>query len=212
MARPPEPQKRRELARQAVAVLAAEGLDISMRRLADALEMKRPTLLYHFPSKAHIAESALEDLLSEQALFVLQRMAEHAHPIDRLYAQMRAIHEFHRGREGRLIFLAQAIAAGGSSRMAEIIDVGNRVFAMHREAAAGLVRRGIAEGTVRECDVDALLATMRAMTDGLVVQRLMTGLDLEPVHEFLWEQVLRPLKIDRPEGATGGASSKETRR
>ena len=196
MARPPEHEKRRELARQATKVLQREGLDVSISRLAEALEIKRPTLLYHFPTKAHIVEVALENLLTEQAMFVLTKIAAHTHPIDRLYAQLRAVHEFHRGKEDRLVFLTQAIAASGTTRVSELIDVGNRVFEMHRRAAGELVRKGIADGVVHPCDVDALLAMMRAMTDGLVVQRVMTGIALEPVHEFLWERVLRPLKRD----------------
>ena len=34
-------------------------------------------------------------------------------------------------------------------------------------------------------DVDALMATLRAVQDGLMVQRVMNGLDLAPVHEFI---------------------------
>ncbi|MCC6875560.1 MAG: TetR/AcrR family transcriptional regulator [Sandaracinaceae bacterium] len=199
MARPAEPEKRLELARRAVAVMQAEGVDIPMSRLADVLEVKRPSLLYHFPTRAHILETALEDLLTEQAMFVLARLAEHTHPIDRLFAQMRAVHAFHHGREARMLFLTQAIATSGGARMAEIIDVGNRVFEAHRRAAGELVRTGIHEGTVVPHDVDALMALVRAVTDGLMVQRVMTGLDLEPVHRLFWERVLRPLKRDPKE-------------
>ena len=199
MARPPEPEKRRELAQKAIAVLQREGLDVSTSRLADALEVKRPTLLYHLPTKAHIIEVALEDLLVEQATFVIARIGEHAHPIDRVMAHLRAVHAFHHGREHRVMFLSQAVAAVGSERLAEIIDVGNRVFAMNRKDAADRIRRGIEEGVVHPCDVDALMSMMRAMSDGLVVQRVMTGIELGPVHEFLWERVLLPLKKEPEE-------------
>lgn len=194
MARLPEPEKRRELARRAVAVLAREGLEVTMSRLAEALEVKRPTLLYHFPTRSHIVEVALEDLLSEQAAFVLARIAEHTHPIDRLYAQLRAVHEFHRGHEERIVFLSQAIATSAGPRMHEIIDVGNRVFEPYRRAAADRIRQGIRDGIVRPCDPDALIALVRAVTDGLMVQRVMTGLEFEPVHELLWKELLEPLK------------------
>jgi AcrR family transcriptional regulator len=196
MARPAEIEKRNDLAQAAVEILQREGLDISMARLADALGMKRPTLLYHFPTKAHIVEKALEELLTEQAIFVLGKVSEHTHPIDRLYAQIRAVHEFHHGREARLVFLSQAIAASSGERMAQIIDVGNRVFEAHRKAAGELIRRGIADGTVAPCDPDAIVAMIRALTDGLMVQRVMTGVDVAPVHQMLWEHVLRPLKIE----------------
>lgn len=193
MARPPEPEKRLELAREAAQVLEREGLDISTSRLAEALGLNRSTLLYHFPTRARIIETALEALLTEQAMFVLARIEKHRHPIDRLYAQLRAVHEFHHGREARIVFLSQAIAASGE-RMASIIEVGNRVFEAHRRAAADRIREGIERGIVAPCDADALVNTVRAVTDGLMVQRVMTGLDLAPVHELLWTNLLRPLK------------------
>ncbi len=199
MARPAEPEKRLELARQAVGVLATAGLDLPTSQLADALGVKRPTLLYHFPTRAHIVETALEDLLTEQALFVMKRVEAHSHPIDRLFAQVRAVHEFHHGRETRVVFLSQAIASSGG-RMAEIIEVGNRVFEAHRRAAAERIREGICAGTVAPCDPEALINLIRAVTDGLMVQRVMTGVDLAPVHEQLWTHLLAPLKRD-PEAA-----------
>ena len=198
MARPPEPEKKLELARAAVAVLQREGLAISMKRLAEALGIKRPTLLYHFPTKAHIVETALEDLLREQAAFVLGRLGAHDDPIERLHAQICAVHEFHRGREDRVVFLSQAIAASGGARMAEIIDVGNRVFEPHRRAAADAIRRGVDAGAIAPVDADALIALARAVTDGLMVQRVMTGLDLGPVHELLWERLFSPLSLSKP--------------
>lgn len=196
MARPPELEKRRDLARAAVEVLQREGSDVSMAFLADALGVKRPTLLYHFATKAHILEAALVDLLSEQATFVLERVGQHAHPIDRIFAQLQAVHAFHHGREGHVVFLTQAIASSAGTRVAELIDIGNRVFEAHRQAAVELLRAGIAEGTVAPCDPEALVATTRALTDGLMVQRVMTGVDLAPVHRLIWERLLAPLKIE----------------
>lgn len=202
MARPAEPEKRRELARRAMCVLQREGLELSMSRLAEILEIKRPTLLYHFPTKGHIVEEALEDMLTEQAMSVLAAIEGEDHPIDRLFAQMKAVHAFHHGREGYALFLGQAIATSSKDRMDAIIAIGNRVFEAHRRAQADGVRKGIADGLVHDCDVDALMATLRAIQDGLVVQRVMMGLDLEPVHEFIWAHLLRPLKRDNPRNET----------
>lgn len=193
MPRPPDQAKRIELARRAVEVMQREGVDVPMSRLAEALGIKRPTLLYHFPTRGHIAETALEDLLTQQAHHVLARIERHEHPIDRLYAQVKAVHEFHHGNEGRIVFLSQAVAAS-AGRMPQIIEVGNRVFEAHRRAAAERIRQGIAEGIVAPCDPEALVSLARAITDGLMVQRVMTGLELRPVHEFFWAHVLRPLK------------------
>ncbi len=176
-------------------ILQREGLSISTARLAELLEIKRPTLLYHFPTRGHIAELAIEDLLSEQTARILPVILAHDHPLDQLYAQIRAVHTFHSGQEARLLFLAQAIATCGAERMAEIIDVGNRVFEPYRRLAAERIAQGIEEGTVAPCDPEALIALVRALTDGLIVQRVMTGLDLGPVHELLWTGVLKPLKL-----------------
>lgn len=196
MSRPQETEKRRNLARRAVEVLREEGMEVSMTRLAQALEIKRPTLLYHFPTRGDVVVAALEDLLTEQTGFVLDRIAKHDHPIDRLHARVRATHEFHHGQEGRIVFLSQAVAATGQTRLDALIEVGNSVFEMHRQALAAHVKQGIDEGIVHPCDVDALMALMRSVTDGLLVHRVMTGLELAPVHQFLWDTVLRPLKRD----------------
>ncbi len=196
MPRPPATAKRLDLARRAVGVLQREGVDVSHTRLAEALGIKRPTLLYHFPTRGHLAELALEDLLREQTAYVLPRILACDHPLDALYENVLAVHEFHAGREGRLLFLAQAIATCGEQRMGEIIDVGNRVFAAYRQAAADQIRAGIAAGTIHPVDADALNAVVRAVMDGLVVQRVMTGLDLGPVHDLLWTHLLEPLKRD----------------
>lgn len=194
MGRPPEPEKRRELAVRAAEVLEHEGLALSMSQLAERLEVKRSTLLYHLPTKGDIAAEALAAMLADQAAYVLAAIGEHDHPIDRLFAQLRAVHAYHDGREGHALFLGQALAASAGDRMARVIEIGNRVFETHRQAQADAVRRGIAEGCVEACDVDALMATLRAAQDGLIVQRVMLGLDLAPVHEFLWKNLLEPLK------------------
>ena len=195
MARAPEPEKRSALATAAVEVLQREGTDVSMARLADALDVKRPTLLYHFPTKADLVQHALVELLSQQATFVLAELAAHEHPIDRLYAQMRAVHAFHHGREARIVFLTQAITATAGGRMGAILDAASQVFEEHRIAAVNLVRRGIATGTVVPCDPDALFATCRALTEGLLVQRVVSGGDLTRIHTLVWEQLLAPLKL-----------------
>lgn len=195
MARPAEPEKKAELARDAVDVFARLGFDVPMSRLADELGVKRPTLLYHFPSRGHVVEAALVELLTEQAAYVMEKIAEHTHPIDRLYAQIQAVHAFHHGKEHRVTLLSQAIAAS-SSRMSEIIDIGNRVFEAQRQAQAEGVREGIRRGIVHPCDADALVQLCRAVIDGLMVQRVMTKVALAPIHELFWTNVLLPLKRD----------------
>ena len=202
MARTPDHDKRRALARRAIDILQQEGLSISTARLAELLEIKRPTLLYHFPTRGHIAELALEDLLSEQTAAILPEVLKHDHPLDQLFAQVSAIHCFHKGHEARLLFLAQAISTVGAKRMAEIIDVGNRVYEPYRQMLAQRIAEEVEAGTMVPCDPAALLALVRSVTDGLIVQRVMNGIDLGPVHELLWSRVLEPLKCTPEDSAT----------
>ncbi len=194
MSRPPDTERRLELALRAVEVLEREGLGVSTERLAAELDVKRPTFLYHFPTQAHVLEAALVAILTEQAVVVMAAIEEHSHPIDRLFAQLCAVHAFHRGKEARIVFLTQAIATLGGERSREIVARGTEVFAAQRRAAAERVREGIARGEVAPCDADALVATMRALTDGLMVQRVTDGLDLTAAHALVWERLLSPLK------------------
>jgi AcrR family transcriptional regulator len=213
MARPADPEKRRELARRAAVVLEREGLEIPVARLAHALGVKRPTLLYHFATYAEILEVALEDLLTEQAGYVLAEIAKHTHPLEQLYAHLRAVHAFHLGKEQRVVFLSQGIAATAGPRLPEILARAGRVFEPYRRAMADRIRAGIASGTVAPCDADALVAMVRALMDGLMIQRVATGIELAPLHEMVWETLLSPLV--RKKGASheqGGRSASRTSR
>lgn len=194
MARPIDNERRRALARQAVAVLQAEGLDLSFAALAERLELKRPTLLYYFPTKASIVEAALEELLMAQAAFVIPRMEAEDHPLDQLMAQLQAVHAFHQGREDRVVFLSQAVASLGLAGAAPIIEIGNQVFEAQRQLMKGRLRAAIEAGRMAACDVDALMALVRSTIDGMMVQRFMTGCDVAPVHRFFEEHVLDPLR------------------
>jgi AcrR family transcriptional regulator len=203
MARPRETEKRRELAKRAAAVLQEEGLTITTEQLARELGINRTTLLYHFPTYAEIIQSVLGELLLEQAAFVEARVDEHAHPIDRLFARVRAVHAYHHGNERRLLFLTQAVAVTGGEAVTEIVRGAADLFAPSRRALAEGIERGIAEGTVAPCDAKALVALVRAVIDGLTIQRVTEGVPLEAAHGFLWEHVLAPLK------RSGGTKSKK---
>ncbi len=194
MARPREIEKRRDLAHRAVAVLEEKGLGISTEQLARALDVNRTTLLYHFPTYAEIIQTVLAELLSEQAIYVESRVNEHTHPVDRLYARVRAVHGFHHGNERRLLFLTQAVAVTGGSEVTEIVKQAADLFAPSRRALVEGLERGMEEGTVQPCDAKAVVAIVRAVIDGLTIQRVTEGASLEAAHRFLWEHVLAPLK------------------
>lgn len=196
MPRPRDEAKTRDLALRAAAVLERDGLTISAEHLARELGIKRPTLLYHFPTHGHVVQVALAELLREQAAFVEQRVERHQHPIDRLYARLRAIHEFHAGREARLLFLTQAIAVTGGARVADILKGAADLFEGARKDMVARVEKGIEEGIVHPCDAKALVALLRAVIDGLTIQRVTSPRSVAPAHELFWEKVLLPLKRD----------------
>ncbi len=174
MPRAPEPEKHRRLALRAAAILQREGLELPASRLAEALGLNRTTLLYHFPTYTALIEVALIELLTEQGAFVIERIERETHPIERLLAHMNAVHAFHAKDDGRLLFLTQAVAATAGSRTRTLLRATEQMFEAHRRANAERVSQGIADGTVAPCDADALVSLTRALTDGLLIQRVVT--------------------------------------
>ena len=60
MARPPDPNRRKELLDGAVDYVVANGIsDLSLRPLAVALRTQAPVLLHHFGTKEHLVEELL---------------------------------------------------------------------------------------------------------------------------------------------------------
>ncbi len=194
MARKHDIEKRWELASQAMEVLRQKGLDLTTTALAAALDIKRPTLIYYFPNRAAMVETALEDLLARQVRYVVSKMMEHDHPIDRLFAQVRAVHSYHEGREEEIIFLIQALALVGREHANDIFEIGNQAFEAHRQALVGELTRAMKDGRMHPCDPNAVVRIVRSIVDGMLVQKVMTRCDFEPIHEFLWKHILLPLK------------------
>jgi AcrR family transcriptional regulator len=196
MARTVDNEKRRSLASEAINILQREGLELSMSSLATMLGIKRPTLLYYFPNRAAIVQVALEDLLAKQIAYVVSEMMACDHPVDRLYAHVRAVHQYHEGKEDRLIFMIQALATASKEHTNAILEIGNRAFEAHRQALVSEIAGAIEEGRVHPCNPTALVQLTRGIVDGMLVQRVMTQCQFEPIHQFLWEHVLKPLKRD----------------
>lgn len=195
MGRPQDHARRREIAASAIEVLMEQGAQLPMSRLAAALGLKRPTLLYHFPSVADLAEAALESLLMEQSLYVIERMEEQRHPVDMLDAQIRAVHSFHHGREARLLFLTQLLATSDAERAQRLMRLGQDTFEGQRRVMIERIEAAVAQGRMLPCDAKALVSLVRSVVDGLLIQRVMLNLNLQPIHELFWERVLRPLKV-----------------
>src|SRR5438477_12763660 len=98
MPRRPDLARRAELANAAFDVLRARGVTTSMRELADALGVKRPTLYFYFPDLGAVFETVLDEMYKALATHVLAEMRGHEHPLDRLRAVVDATIAFHRER------------------------------------------------------------------------------------------------------------------
>src|SRR6185369_10047626 len=113
MPRRPDLARRSELARAAFEVLRARGMQTSMRELADALGVKRPTLYFYFPDLGAVFESVLDQMYGELGEFVMARMNGVAHPLDRLRTVVQATLEFHRERPQLISGLLQLWSVSG---------------------------------------------------------------------------------------------------
>src|SRR5256885_8103533 len=100
MPRQPDLAYRAQLARDAFAVLQARGVGTSMRELAEALGVKRPTLYFYFPDLGAVFETVLEQTYRALAEEVVARTRAQGidHPLDRLRAVVDATIAFHRQR------------------------------------------------------------------------------------------------------------------
>src|SRR5512143_4243042 len=115
MPRRPDLARRAELARAAFDVRRARGVHTSMRELADALGVKRPTLYFYFPDLGAVFETVLDETYRALAEHVLAAMQGIDHPLDRLRAVVDATISFHRERPQLIGGLFQLWAVGGSS-------------------------------------------------------------------------------------------------
>ena len=201
MPRPPDLAKRRDLAHRAVLALEKEGLTISAEQLARAVGVNRTTLLYHFPTHHDVVRTVLGELLVEQALFVNAHVDEHDHPIERLYARMCAVLEFHAGKERRLLFLSQAMAVTSAGDVGAVVKSASDLFEADRRALVEGIERGVREGVVAPCDARALVALTRAVIDGLTIQRVAEGASIDAAREHFYAAVLAPL-VRRPPAGT----------
>src|SRR5215475_7105266 len=105
--------RRAQLARAAFEVVRARGMQISMRELADALGVKRPTLYFYFPDLGAVLDSVLDETYRALGEYVLSRARQHAHPLDRLRAVVEASLAFHRERPQLIAGLFQLWAISG---------------------------------------------------------------------------------------------------
>jgi AcrR family transcriptional regulator len=194
MPRRPDLARRTALAAAAFDVLRARGVQISMRELADALGVKRPTLYFYFPDLGAVFETVLEQTYRELAETVVARMRGVAHPLDRLRAIAEAIVAFHRERPQLLAGLFQLWAVSGRDAPSIIARERNMLLAA-REAMIADLRAGIAAKELCACEPAQIVDLVLAVVDGMLVHHVLGIARPDEVITELVARVIEPLRI-----------------
>ena len=196
MPRRPDVAHRAELARAAFEVLRARGMQTSMRELADALGVKRPTLYFYFADLASVFDAGLAPLRQSLAETVTQRMREASHPIDRLRAAIDATLAFHRERPQLVAGVLQRWALGGPE-IAPGVERERRALLAIRDSLVADLRGGIARKEVRRCDPERVIDLVLATLGGALLQQLLGLARTDDAGDELARRVLEPLRAQR---------------
>lgn len=196
MPRRPDLHRRAELAAAAFDVLRARGVQTSMRELADALGVKRPTLYFYFPDVGAVFETVLDQTYQQLAEYVLARTKSVDHPLDRLRTVVDATIAFHRERPQLIGGLFQLWAVGGRD-VATLLDRERRIVLATREALVADLRAGIARREVRACDPERIVELVLAVVDGVLVHHVLGIARPDGVIPELVDRVIEPLRPPR---------------
>jgi len=188
--------RRAELAHAAFDVLRARGMQTSMRELADALGIKRPTLYFYFPDLGAVFETVLDQLYRALTEAVLARVREHDHPIDRLRAVIDATLAFHRDRPQLIGGLFQLWALGGRD-LSTVLERERRGVLAARDALVADLRAGVARKDVRPCDPERIVDLVLAFIEGAVVHHVLGIARTDDTTDELARRVLEPLRAQR---------------
>ena len=196
MPRRPDLARRAELAQAAFDVLRTRGMQTSMRELADALGVKRPTLYFYFPDLGAVFETVLEQMYRALTEAVLARVREHEHPIDRLRAVIDATLAFHRERPQLIGGLFQLWALGGRD-FATVLERERRGVLAARDALVADLRAGIARKEVNPCEPERVVDLVLAFIEGAVVHHVLGIARTDDTIDELTRRVLDPLRGQR---------------
>jgi len=193
MPRRPDLERRSQLARAAFDVLQTRGMQISMRELAEALGVKRPTLYFYFPDLGTVFETVLDQMYLALAEAVTARIREVDHPLDRLRAVVDATLAFHRDRPQLIGGLFQLWAVGGRD-FTTVLDRERRVVVAARDALVAGLRAGISRKEVLACDPARIVDLVLAVVGGVLVHHVLGIAHADEVIEELAARVIEPLR------------------
>lgn len=194
MPRRPDLARRTELANAAFEVLRTRGVGTSMRELADALGVKRPTLYFYFPDVGSVFESVLDQTYAAHAELVIAKMRTLDHPLDRLKALIDVTVAFHRERPHLIAGLFSLWAVGGKD-LSALLDKGRKAVTASRDALVADLRGGIVRKEVLPCEPERIVDMILAVLDGVLVHHVLGVARPEGVMEELVDRVIEPLRV-----------------
>lgn len=195
MARKPDIARRREIAAQAFEAIRERGVHrTSMSDIAAALEMKRPTLYWYFKDLDEIFAAVINRADERWGGFVAARLAGITDPIDYLEAFLDASADFYRGQRDHVLALFQLWAVSAAEKPERILERSRDYIEPMRAGLVDRLNRGIAAGSVVDCDAAAIVDVVLSIADGVQVQRVTRDADLAPIVAAVSRHVLEPLR------------------
>ena len=193
MPRRPDLARRSELARAAFDVLRTRGVQTSMRELAEALGVKRPTLYFYFPDLGTVFETVLDQTYLALGEAMTAKLRTVDHPLDRLRAIVETTLSFHRDHPQLIGGLFQLWAVAGRD-VSSVLDRERRIVVAAREAMVADLRGGLARKEVLPCDPARIVDLVLAVVDGVLVHHVLGIARADDVIEELAARVIEPLR------------------
>jgi AcrR family transcriptional regulator len=186
-------QKRREEIVQAVLELAAEeGVSrMTTQAIADRVGIAQPTVFRHFRSRDLILQAAIEWIAS-RVLAMANAVRAESGPADARLRQLldRQLQLIARSPGLPRLLFSERLHQDDPSLKSTV----RRVMDAYTESVSGLLREGVAEGSLRaDIDPDACAQLIQAMVQGLVMRWSISDFTfpLEAQGETIW-QLLEP--------------------
>lgn len=193
MPRRPDLERRNQLARAAFDVLRTRGVQTSMRELAEALGVKRPTLYFYFPDLGTVFETVLDQTYLALHEAVIAKVLTVEHPLDRLRTVVETTLAFHRDHPQLIGGLFQLWAVAGRD-ITSVLERGRRSVVAGRDALVADLRAGIARKEVLPCDPARVVDLVLAVVDGVLVHHVLGIAHADEVFEELTARVIEPLR------------------
>jgi len=214
MPRPVDRKRRQDLMTRAWEFIRTRGVHrVSMRELADALGIKRPTLYFYFSDTSSIVEAVIADVLARRQAFLIAELSGRHHPVDFLYTLAATAQRFAAASEADaaaltffLASVAQAPAASDERAKDPLVEMVEKFEPPLRQLAIKTLKDGVKKGMVAECNAAAIVGLVMTAIDGGLVQQAARGEDPAVALDQLWLSVLAPLRFPAadPNARPGG--------